>query len=171
MREVPLVPQAVAALREQRAALAHRNGGAVPATGWIFPTTTGRPPRAGAPDLPLHSLRHTTASLLLSAGVPAEQAAKILGHKSLVVFYHTYADLLRPGAQDAAAKLARYLAAQEQAPPKTSPCLQTCLRRRSAGAESLLALSTAVRDARSSTSRRGIRSQRHTASGRCGPEP
>jgi len=76
--------------------------------------------RAGAPNLPLHSLRHTTASLLLSAGVPAEQAAKILGHKSLAVFYRTYADLLRPGAQDAAKRLTDYLAAQDAAAPKVA---------------------------------------------------
>ena len=133
VREVPLVPQAVTALKAQRVFLARENG-ATPATGWVFPTATGRPlypnhltdsfhdavKRAGAPNLPLHSLRHTTASLLLSAGVPAEQAAKILGHKSLAVFYRTYADLLRPGAQDAAKRLTDYLAAQDAAAPKVA---------------------------------------------------
>lgn len=126
-REVPLIPQAVAALRAQRAALAAT--GAVPVAGWVFTAEGGGPARprsltvavsratvkAGLPDLPMHSLRHTTASLLLSAGVPAEQAAKIMGHRSLAVFYRTYADLLRPAAQEAAAKLARYLEAQERA--------------------------------------------------------
>ena len=70
--------------------------------------------------MPLHSLRHTTASLLLSAGVPAEQAAKLLGHRSLAIFYRVYADLLRPGAQDAAQKLSRYLELQETAAKATS---------------------------------------------------
>ena len=138
-REVPLVPQAVAVLRRQREELAHKIG-AVPATGWVFRTKTGRPiaPQSftnafGAaaekarkrdadgnatvsiPALPLHALRHTAASLLLSAGVPAEQAAKIMGHASLTVFYRTYADLLRPSAQEAAARLSRYLEEQERA--------------------------------------------------------
>ena len=144
-REVPLVPDALAVLRAQRAAVA-AHGGAVPATGWVFPGRSavgtlhptglterfkaavgvaqmpdadGRP-TVGIPDLPLHALRHTTASLLLSAGVPAEQAAKIMGHASLAVFYRTYADLLRPGAQDAADRLARYLEAQARAVPKVA---------------------------------------------------
>lgn len=127
-REVPLIPQAVAVLKAQRVALAAT--GAVPVAGWVFTAEGGGPARprsltvavgratarTGLPDLPMHSLRHTTASLLLSAGVPAEQAAKMMGHRSLAVFYRTYADLLRPAAQDAAAKLARYLEAQEKAP-------------------------------------------------------
>lgn len=96
-REVPLVPQAVAVLRRQREELAHRIG-AVPATGWVFRTRSGRPiarqsfttgfsaaaekarkrdaggnAAMAIPALPLHALRHTAASLLLSAGVPAEQ--------------------------------------------------------------------------------------------------
>ncbi len=68
-------------------------------------------------------LRHSTASLLLSAGVPAEQAAKIMGHASLAVFYSTYADLLRPAAQDAAKRLARYLEAQEKVAAGRTGCV------------------------------------------------
>ena len=54
-----------------------------------IPSVTGQKARAlGLRDLPLHSLRHTTANLLLSAGVPAEQAeqaeqaARIMGHNT-----------------------------------------------------------------------------------------
>ena len=41
--------------------------------------------RAGVPSVPLHAARHTTASLLLEAGVPEPIIMKILGHNSYVV--------------------------------------------------------------------------------------
>lgn len=41
--------------------------------------------RAGVPDVRLHDARHTTASLLLAAGVPEPIIMKILGHSSYVV--------------------------------------------------------------------------------------
>jgi len=41
--------------------------------------------RAGVPSVPLHAARHTTASLLLEAGVPEPIIMKILGHSSYVV--------------------------------------------------------------------------------------
>lgn len=44
---------------------------------------------AGAPDMPLHSARHSAASLLEAAGVPDRMAAEILGH-SQVATTHKY---------------------------------------------------------------------------------
>jgi len=41
--------------------------------------------RAGVPDVELHGARHTTASLLLAAGVPEPIIMKILGHSQYVV--------------------------------------------------------------------------------------
>ena len=43
-----------------------------------------------------------------------------MGHKSLVVFYRTHADLLRPGAQHAAKRLGAYLAAHGRAAGKVA---------------------------------------------------
>ncbi|WP_067565967.1 tyrosine-type recombinase/integrase [Nocardia acidivorans] len=41
--------------------------------------------RAGAPDVVLHSARHTTATLLLEAGVPEDVRMAIMGHSSAAV--------------------------------------------------------------------------------------
>src|SRR5690606_26607949 len=41
--------------------------------------------RAGVPDARLHDARHTTASLLLAAGVPEKVIMEIMGHNSYVV--------------------------------------------------------------------------------------
>ncbi|KRC52150.1 hypothetical protein ASE16_03630 [Leifsonia sp. Root227] len=41
--------------------------------------------RAGVPDARLHDARHTTASLLLKAGVPERVIMEILGHNSYAV--------------------------------------------------------------------------------------
>ena len=48
-----------------------------------------------------HSLRHTHATLLLSAGVPVATVSKRLGHKNPGITYKTYAHAL--DADDATA--------------------------------------------------------------------
>lgn len=66
---------------------------------------------AGVRPLPLHSMRHATASILLGAGVPVAVAAKMLGH-SVTLFAETYADLLMEAADDAARQADEWLARQ-----------------------------------------------------------
>jgi len=131
-REVPLVPQAVAALKAQQQKIEadkKRSGAAWRDENWIFPCRHGsmwnpvniryrfRLCRAavGLTDAVPHALRHSTASLLLGAGVEPAIAAKIMGHKSLAVFYTTYADLLKPAAQEAARQLSTFLDKAEPA--------------------------------------------------------
>lgn len=139
-REVPLVAQAVEALKAQKAMLARDRllGKPWHDEGWVFPSATGAVmhpsnvgryfravvKRAKVEKRPFHALRHTAASILLGAGVPPELCAKIMGHKNFATFYNTYADLLRPAAQDAARKVEAFLAARSEetkAEKKTSP--------------------------------------------------
>ena len=60
---------------------------------------------AGVKPITLHGLRHTSASLLLSAGVPPHVVQQRLGHKRVEITLDLYAHVL-PGQQsDAARKL------------------------------------------------------------------
>ncbi len=59
------------------------------------------------PKLPLYSLRHASASILLNAGVPV--AAKMMGH-SVDMFTETYAALLE-ATREAAARAGAFLEA------------------------------------------------------------
>jgi integrase len=71
--------------------------------------------RAGVRNLPPHSLRHATASILLAAGVPVAVAAKMMGH-SVAMFCEIYADLLVEATHDAARRADEWLASQGEAP-------------------------------------------------------
>ena len=136
-REVPLVQHAVAALRAQGAALAQERlstGSTWRDEGWVFAAAGGGKwdpnnvertfrvlvKRAGVAPRPFHALRHSTASVLLGSGVPAEVAAKIMGHKRVGTFADIYADLLRPAAQDAARRMEAFLvdAGRPASPPR-----------------------------------------------------
>jgi len=74
------------------------------------------------PRLPLYSLRHASASILLNSGVPVAVAAKIMGH-SVDMFTETYADLLVEATREAAAKAGAFLDAHTTpaAPPTPTP--------------------------------------------------
>lgn len=91
-RLIPLpAPLAAVLLRHQQNAPANAYG--------LVWTTDGHPwaprrdhlawkaalERAGLPDVPLHAARHSTATILLEAGVDAHVIASILGHSSIVV--------------------------------------------------------------------------------------
>lgn len=137
IREVPLVAPALEALRAQKAQQASerlRAGIQWKDEDWVFsnrvggvgdPNDVGRAfralvRRAGVSPRPFHALRHSTASILLGAGVTPELAAKIMGHKDLRTFYTTYSDLLRPAAQEAARQVEGFLArASTQSAPST----------------------------------------------------
>ena len=90
-----------------------------PAHGLTFTTEIGEPIRpawltrafqqrvksAGVPKIRLHDLRHTCASIMLAAGVPAKMASERLGHSSIAITLDTYSHVLLPMEQDAADKL------------------------------------------------------------------
>ncbi len=56
---------------------------------------------AGVPSLPVHSLRHTCASLALDAGVPVQDVARQLGH-SVQTTQKVYAHFIGQGQRRAA---------------------------------------------------------------------
>lgn len=107
VRPLPLSP-------ETRAALERHRGGKV--VGWMFPSPTGRSwwqanfrrqvwdvivERAGIRCLP-KTVRHTTATLLLRAGVSIRAVAERLGHTDPAMTLRCYAHAL-PDDQDRAA--------------------------------------------------------------------
>ena len=68
--------------------------------------------RAGIERLTIHDLRHTAASLAISAGANAKVVQRMLGHASAAMTLDTYADLFEDDL-DAVAKLLSERAAQE----------------------------------------------------------
>ena len=70
----------------------------------VFRQTFGRRvARAGVPKIRFHDIRHTHASLLLQAGVPAKVVSERLGHATVAFTMQVYAHVM-PGMQaDAAA--------------------------------------------------------------------
>ena len=69
--------------------------------------------RHDMPDIHLHDLRHTHASLLLKAGVPIKVVSERLGHASATFTLNTYQWLL-PGMQAEAAATFEHLLANPE---------------------------------------------------------
>jgi len=57
----------------------------------------------------MHGLRHTCATLLLSAGVPAHVVQRRLGHRGVEITLNLYAHVLPSMQADAASRLATLL--------------------------------------------------------------
>jgi integrase len=89
----------------------------------VFTTGTGYPvePRnlarsfhriakaEGLPPIRLHGLRHTTATLLKTLGVPARDAMGILGHSRVAVTLEVYTDADDPSRKEAIDRISRLL--------------------------------------------------------------
>ncbi|MBZ5613405.1 MAG: site-specific integrase [Acidobacteriia bacterium] len=90
----------------------------------VFTTATGRPihsdklaqrfkhilREAGLPTIRLYDLRHTAATLALSAGVPPKVVAEQLGHASAAFTLDVYSHLLPHMQEEAATKVEQILA-------------------------------------------------------------
>ena len=61
--------------------------------------------RHNLPDIPLHGLRHTNATLQIASGVPLTTVAKRLGHASTVTTSKIYAHAIQSADEQAAALL------------------------------------------------------------------
>jgi integrase len=131
-REVMLAPQAVEALRRQRAwqREARLRAGAAWGQGrhadsdFVFTNEIGLPLQpttvyrrflricqaADLPRIAFHDLRHTCATLLREAGVNVEVVSAILGHSDIRVTLAVYSHIQPGMLEDAAATMAKVLA-------------------------------------------------------------
>lgn len=119
-RTVPLSPAAAVVLERlrERQAVDRRAAGSVwQSTPYVFTTELGEPcdprnalralkaaaTRAGLPDIGLHTLRHSAASVMISNGVPLKVVSEILGHASIAitgdVYGHVSPDVSREAVQ------------------------------------------------------------------------
>jgi integrase len=122
-RDIPLTPQAVEALRIQRARQdAERIAAKVPRPidTYVFTTETGQPihstsilptwyrllRRMGLPRVTTHDLRHSAATILFGAGVPIEVIADLLGHSTSRVTADLYRHRVDSLQRDAARRMA-----------------------------------------------------------------
>jgi integrase len=139
-RIVPIDPGTAATLKRHRASQETECWAAGPAwteSGLVFTRPDGRPLRpeyatrhfqklaaqAGLPVIRLHDLRHTNASLALSAGVPLKVVSERLGHSQTAItadlYTHVNAGVGRSAAAQIAAPL-RSAATQAEAIPSDS---------------------------------------------------
>jgi len=82
----------------------------------LYPTAVHRAYRelltaAGLPMMPFHGLRHSTATALLSAGVPLRVVSDLLGHSGIAITADYYAHVERDLRRDAADAMDRALGA------------------------------------------------------------
>jgi len=125
-RSIPLPPETVASLRAHRKQqltekmslgpdylesdlVFRREDGTL-----VHPSTLSR--RFGKlvrqtqlPEIRLHDLRHTFATLALQAGVPVKVVSEILGHASVTITYDTYSHVIPGMMEDATSKVAALL--------------------------------------------------------------
>lgn len=112
-RSVSIDPETVLVLREHRARQAEERLAAGPlwddTADYVFRRATGEPihpdtpsklmvrlcARAEVPRRRFHDLRHTHATILLSAGVPPHEVAERLGHADATITLKVYAKVLR----------------------------------------------------------------------------
>jgi integrase len=130
-RLIALLPSTVAALKRRRSTQRREQLAAGSAwqdrEGFIFTDAVGRPAdnralddrweairiRAGLPGLRLHDLRHTAATLALSAGVPVRDVADSLGHATPSITLNTYGHSVPEGPRRVADALERAIAGGE----------------------------------------------------------
>lgn len=123
-RTVDLVPLAVSALRARLKEQTADRGGVVPLDALVFTTPSGHPihgpnllpplrlalKAAKLPDeVTWHDLRHSTASILLGAGVPLPVISRMLGHSTIRVTADLYAHVVPELQKDAADRLQKAL--------------------------------------------------------------
>lgn len=91
--------------------------------GLVFPGPTGKPigdkpirrvfrlacAKAGVPEIRIHDLRHTSATLLLKAGVHPTIVSERLGHSSVALTFNTYTHVIESMQREAADKLGQIL--------------------------------------------------------------
>lgn len=118
VRDVPIPPVTLAALREHRRMQLEERAaqGALGKDGLVFVTVTGLPiqgsnlmppfrkalARLNLPPVTIHSLRHSAATALIAAGYPIAKVAAVMGHSSSRVTEMVYSHLIGKDLADAA---------------------------------------------------------------------
>lgn len=69
---------------------------------WVYEKFVRLVKRAGQPVIPLHHLRHGSASLQISAGVDIAVVSKRLGHSKIDLTSDTYGHLIGKAGKNAA---------------------------------------------------------------------
>ncbi|MGI8670276.1 MAG: site-specific integrase [Aridibacter sp.] len=126
-RSIPLSNEALTSLRTHRKRQLENRlklGASFENLDLIFPSELGTPiqhrnlvrryfkpilKKAELPNIRLYDLRHTTATLLLSAGENPKVVSERLGHASVVLALDTYSHVLPTMQQDATKKLGNIL--------------------------------------------------------------
>lgn len=120
IREIALAPQTISLLKRHRSALSSDGLGS---SELVFPSSTGTMlsrrnvtrawaivrRKARLPDVGLHALRHTNASLQLQAGVGIPEIASHLGHESPALTARIYAHVLEDTKRHAATKFSNLI--------------------------------------------------------------
>ena len=130
-RSIPLPKSTMAELKEhktdQAAEILKAKKGKYKKQGFVFAANNGEPlsnnnvltrhfkpllKAAGLPDMRLYDLRHTCATLLLSAGENPKVVSERLGHSTITLTLDTYSHVLPDMQQGAADKLENLLFTQ-----------------------------------------------------------
>jgi len=137
-RVVKLLPGVLSALLEHRQAQQRQReeaGERWKEQGFVFTNELGGPlerhnlahrhlrkilEEAGLPQIRLYDLRHTAATLALSAGVPVKVVSEMLGHSSVALTLDVYSHVLPHMQEDAARRMAALLedSGGEEAPKR-----------------------------------------------------
>lgn len=115
-RSIDLPKRAVAALRLHRWKLARKGqlrefvftdsrGGFIRKSNFLRRNFQPLLEQAGLPNIRFHDLRHTCATLHLSAGTPAKVVQEMLGHANIGVTMDTYSHVVPGMGRDAADKM------------------------------------------------------------------
>lgn len=149
-RTIPLPPSTMADLKEhsrnQAEYILSREKGEYNKQNFVFAANNGEPlstnnilnrhfkpllKSAGLPDIRLYDLRHTCATLLLSAGENPKVVSERLGHSTITLTLDTYSHVLPDMQQRAADKLESLLFDNPQNTPK--PAHQTAHQKKISG--------------------------------------
>jgi integrase len=109
-RVVPLSPTAENLLRDVRTRQRAERllaGSMWQPTPYVFTTEFGQP---SDPRNALHTLRHSAASVMLSAGVPLKVVSEIFGHASVAITGDVYGHVSPDVSRDALTRLSDALA-------------------------------------------------------------
>jgi integrase len=77
--------------------------------------------RAELPQIRLHDLRHSVASILLAQGVHPKVVSELLGHATIALTLDTYSHVIPSLQQEAAAVVAAAVLDPASMPPQASP--------------------------------------------------